>query len=129
VSQRASRRSTIGPHVTIAGEVSSDVDLSIEGTVNGVVFVRGATLTIAQGAKVEADVRAAEVLVEGEVHGGISATERIELRPSSSVEGSLSAGRIAISDGARFNGQIDMGRRTIAALVAEYRASRPPEAS
>jgi cytoskeletal protein CcmA (bactofilin family) len=38
------------------------------------------------------------------------------------VDGSLSAERIAVADGAQFNGHIDMGRRTIAARVAEYRA-------
>ena len=116
--------STIGPRLVIDGEVSVDEDLTIEGRVTGAVFVRGASLTIAASARLAADVRATRVLVNGHVQGAISATERIELGPSASVEGSLSAERIAITDGARFNGHIDMGRRTIAALVAEYRAGQ-----
>jgi cytoskeletal protein CcmA (bactofilin family) len=115
---------TIGRHLSIDGELSCDDDLTIEGCLTGVVIVRGATLIIEAPARVEADVRAARVVVHGEVHGAISATERIELGPSSSVEGSLSADQIAIAEGARFNGSIDMNRRTIAARVAEYRASR-----
>ena len=115
---------TIGRHVSIDGEVTSDEDLSIEGAVTGVVFVRGATLTIEAPARVDADVRAAQVLVHGTVRGAISASERIELGPSASVDGSLSAERIVIADGAGLNGHIDMGRRTIAARVAEYRAGR-----
>src|SRR5918994_3511092 len=114
---------TIGRHLSIDGELSCDDDLTIEGCLTGVVIVRGATLIIEAPARVEADVRAARVVVHGEVHGAISATERIELGPSSSVEGSLSADQIAIAEGARFNGSIDMNRRTIAARVAEYRAS------
>ena len=115
---------TIGRHVIIDGEVSSDEDLAIEGSVTGIVFVRGATLSIEESARVNADLRAARVLVHGRVHGAISASERIELGSSSSVEGSLSAERIAIADGAVFDGHVDMGRRTIAARVAEYRAGQ-----
>lgn len=116
--------STIGRHLVIDGEVSSEDDLTIEGCVRGYVSVRGATLTIAAPARIEADVRAARVLVHGVVRGAITASERIELSPSSSVEGVLSAGRIAIVEGAQFNGHIDMGHRTIAARVADYRALR-----
>jgi cytoskeletal protein CcmA (bactofilin family) len=115
---------TIGRHIVINGALSSEDDLTIEGCVQGFVSVREATLTIEAPARVEADVRAARVLVRGEVRGTISASERIELGPSSSVEGSLSAGLIAMAEGAQFNGTIDMNRRTIAARVAEYRAAQ-----
>ena len=115
---------TIGRHIAINGEVSSEDDLTIEGSVQGYVSVRDATLTIEAPARLEADVRAARVLVRGEVRGAIAASERIELSASSSVDGSLSAGRIVVADGARFNGTIDMDRRTIAVRVAEYRAGR-----
>ncbi len=115
---------TIQRHLVINGEVSCDDDLTIEGTVQGFVSARDATVTIESPARVEADVRAARVLVRGDVRGAISASERIELGPSSTVEGSLSAGLIAMVEGAQFNGTIDMNRRTIAARVADYRAGR-----
>jgi cytoskeletal protein CcmA (bactofilin family) len=118
--------STIGPDVVISGELTSSRDLVIEGEVAGLVIVRGAALTIAPGARVEADLTAARVFVHGVVHGAIVAKERIELGPASSVDGSLSAEQISIAEGARFNGSIDMGRRTIKARVAEYRAGRVP---
>ena len=119
--------STIGPRVVITGDISTDADLTIEGFVTGSVLVRGATLTIAEPAHVEADLRAARIVVSGEVTGAIAATERIDLDPTATVDGSLSADRIAIAEGARFNGSIDMARRTIAARVAEYRAARQSE--
>ncbi len=119
---------TIGPHVVISGEVFCDGDLTIEGSVEGRVTVREGTLTIEASAYVEADVKAIRVYVHGTVRGAITATERIDLRPSSSVEGSLSADQIAIEEGAHVSGSIDMGRRTIAAKVAEYRAGRGADA-
>ena len=118
--------SSIGPHVLIEGDVSCDDDLVIEGRVDGLrVAVREGTLTIAAGARVEANLRAKRVIVHGEVLGAISASERIELGPSASVEGSLSAAQIVIVEGAHINGTLDMGRQTIAARVAEYRARHP----
>jgi cytoskeletal protein CcmA (bactofilin family) len=116
---------SIGPQLVIDGEVSSDEDLTIAGTVHGRVTVRGASLVIERTADVHADLRAERVVVHGAVQGAISAAERIELSASSSVEGSLSADSIVIAEGARFSGHLDMGRRTIAAKVAEYRAGQP----
>jgi cytoskeletal protein CcmA (bactofilin family) len=118
---------TLGPRVVISGEVFCDDDLTIEGSVEGRVTVREGTLTIETSAHVEADVKATRVLVLGTVRGAITATERIDLGASSSVEGSLSADQIAIAEGAHVSGNIDMGRRTIAARVAEYRAGRVVE--
>jgi cytoskeletal protein CcmA (bactofilin family) len=114
---------TIGRHVAIKGEVSSDDDLAIEGSVQGSVTVRDALLVIEEPGRVDADVRAPRVIVHGAVRGTIAASERLELSSSASVAGSLSANLIAMADGARFNGRVDMGRRTIAARVSQYRQS------
>ncbi len=124
VSHVCSSMTTIGPQLVIDGEVSSDDDLTIEGPVRGFVSARDGTVTIETPGAVEADVRAARVVIHGDVRGAISASERIELGAASTVEGSLSAGVIVMVDGAQFNGTIDMNRRTIAAKVAEYRAAR-----
>ena len=40
--------------------------------------------------------------------GNITATDRIEITPSGSVEGDLRAQRVALADGATFRGAIDM---------------------
>jgi cytoskeletal protein CcmA (bactofilin family) len=112
---------TIGRQLVITGEVDCNHDLVIEGQVQGRITVRDATLTIAETAAVEADLRAPRILVHGRVRGAIVAAERIELAPSAVVDGALSAARIAIAEGAHFSGNLDMGRRTIAAKVAEYR--------
>jgi cytoskeletal protein CcmA (bactofilin family) len=116
---------TIGSHLVVNGELSTDEDLTIAGVVEGFVSVRAGTLTVEPTARVQADVRAARVVVRGYVLGGIAASERIELAPSARMDGSLSAPLITIVEGAQFNGAIDMSHRTIAARVAEYRASRP----
>ncbi len=115
---------TMGRDVVIDGHLSSSGDLSIEGTVTGFVSVPEATLTIESSARVDADVRAARVVIHGACRGATTASEWIQLGPTASVEGSLSAEQVTIAEGAHFNGSVDMNRRTIAARVAEYRAGR-----
>ena len=113
---------TIGRQLIISGEIDCEHDLEVEGKVEGRITVRGATLTIAEVADVDADLRAPHVIVLGRVRGAISASDRIEIAASAIVEGSLSSGKISIAEGAHFSGSLDMGRKTIAAKVAEYRA-------
>jgi len=112
----------IGASLVITGELTSEEDLAIDGRIEGPVAVRGGTLTIGRLARVESDVRAARVVIHGVVNGAVSATERIELHASAMVAGSLSANQVVVEEGASFNGPIDMGQRTIAAKVAQYRA-------
>ena len=114
----------IGKSVVFDGELTSDEDLRFDGTLKGHLYVRDATLTIGDGAMVEANIRAKQVIVLGTVEGSIAAGERIELTAGSKVNGSLSAERIVIAEGARFNGSVDMGRRTIASKMAQYKAGQ-----
>jgi cytoskeletal protein CcmA (bactofilin family) len=112
----------IGHSLVITGELVSTEDITIDGRVNGHLTVRDANLTISNSGTVKADVRAVRVLVLGQVKGSITASERIELTATSRMEGSLSANRVVLADGARFDGGIDMSQRTIAAKMAQHRA-------
>jgi cytoskeletal protein CcmA (bactofilin family) len=116
----------IGPAIVINGELSSDESLRLDGHVKGNILLREAELTIGQSARVEADVRSTRVLVLGTVTGNIAASERIELGATAKVTGNLSANNVVIVEGARFNGRIDMDKRTIAAKVAAFKAEQTP---
>jgi cytoskeletal protein CcmA (bactofilin family) len=114
----------IGKTIVFDGELAANEDLRFDGTLKGHVQIRDATLTIGESATIEADIRAKRVVVQGTVQGSIAAGERIELTATASVTGSLSAECIVIADGARFNGGVDMGRRTIATKMAQYKAGQ-----
>ena len=115
---------TIGPTLVITGELSSDEDVTIGGRVDGPISIRNGTLTVTDSGRLVGDLRASRVVILGAVDGSIVASERIELRASAVVTGSLSANHIVIVDGAAFEGRIDMGQRTIAAKVAQYKAAQ-----
>jgi cytoskeletal protein CcmA (bactofilin family) len=113
----------IGASVDFDGNLTCEEDLTIEGKLTGHVHVREATLVVAQTAHLEATIRAARVVVHGLVQGAISAGQRIELSSTAVVTGDLSATQVVIVEGAQFNGRVDMGRRTIAAKIAQYKAA------
>ena len=115
---------TIGTSIVITGELASSEDITLQCRIDGHVVVRDATLTVGEEAQLKADVRGVRVMVRGQLKGAIIASERIELAPTASVEGSLSANRVVIADGARFNGGIDMDQRTIAARIAQFKAAQ-----
>jgi cytoskeletal protein CcmA (bactofilin family) len=114
----------IGKSVVFDGELTSHEDLHFDGTLKGHLNVRDATLTIGEGATVEADVRAKQVVVLGTVQGSIAAGDRIELTATAKVTGSLTAERVVVAEGASFSGSVDMGRRTIATRMAQFKAGQ-----
>jgi cytoskeletal protein CcmA (bactofilin family) len=98
----------IGPNITIDGTVTGSEPMVIEGTVRGKVNVTN-DLRVGTKARVEADVHARNVTVEGHVTGNISADDRLELVATSVVDGNLKAPKIVVAEGAKFRGSVDMG--------------------
>lgn len=113
---------TIGKSVVIKGELSASEDLTIEGQVEGKIELRQNILTIGANGKIKATVLAKAVIVQGEVHGNITATEKVDIRDAGSVDGDLAAPRVAIADGAHFRGSIDMQRAGEAKLADAAKA-------
>ena len=98
----------IGKSVVICGEVKGSEDLIVDGRVEGTVTLSDSRLTIGPNAKVQADLSARDVLIQGHVHGNVVATGRVELRAGCSVEGDIRALRLAVEDNAIFRGKVDL---------------------
>ena len=97
----------IGAGITIEGEILSDDEVLVEGTVRGKVSAKD-VVTVSAGATIEADVEGSSLSVAGAVTGNISAGERVDLQPGAKVVGNVRAARITIADGAQFKGNVDM---------------------
>jgi cytoskeletal protein CcmA (bactofilin family) len=109
--REATGRATIGPSITIRGDISGDEDLVVLGNVEGTIDLKDQNVTIGQGGRVKADVVGNTVTVEGEVDGNLRGEEQVILRGSSRVEGNVAAPRVTLEDGAVFKGSIDMGTK------------------
>jgi cytoskeletal protein CcmA (bactofilin family) len=119
----------IGKSVIIKGELTGSEDLTIEGQVEGKVELKQNVLTIGPNGRIKAQIVAKAVVVQGEVTGNITATERVDIRDAGSVDGDLSAPRVAIADGAHFRGSIDMQKSGGAAKPVEHKPSEQKPAT
>ena len=97
----------IGSSIVIEGEINSEEDLVIQGTVKGRVSLRD-NLVVEESGVVEADIEAQNVSIAGQVTGNVQAGERVEIAPGGRMVGDLRAPRIHIADGAAFKGNVDM---------------------
>ena len=80
----------------------------IDGTMRG--RVRGADiLHIGETGSVEARIDADEVVVAGSIVGDVTATRRVELRPTARLRGHLDAPRVSVAEGAELDGPCHMG--------------------
>jgi len=92
----------------IRGELTGNEDLTIEGKVEGKIDLMDHNLTIGSTGRIEAEINAKKVVVEGEVTGNVAANEKVELTASGRVKGDIVAPRVVIADGAQFKGMVDM---------------------
>jgi cytoskeletal protein CcmA (bactofilin family) len=106
--RRGGGPATIGPSITIKGDVSGDEDLMIQGRIEGKVKLAKHNVTIGSDGQVKADVHGKTVVVEGQVEGDLRGQEQIILRHTARVEGSIAAPRVTLEDGAVFRGGIEM---------------------
>jgi cytoskeletal protein CcmA (bactofilin family) len=106
---------TIGPTLSIKGQLTSKEDVTIQGQVDGSIAMEDGALLIAQTAKVKADAQVTRVAIHGTFAGDVVASQRAELSSTANVSGSLIAPAIVIHDGAVFNGSIEVTGRAKAA--------------
>lgn len=99
----------IGSKVTVKGDIISGEDLLVEGEVHGTITLAENELVIGSSGRVEANITAKTIRIEGEVKGDIDGTERVVICASGNVQGNVSSPRVMLEDGGRFRGSIDMG--------------------
>src|SRR6266852_5213878 len=111
----------IGKSVMIKGQIFSREDLTIDGEVEGSVELQEHRLTVGPHGKLQAGVKAREIVVLGSVHGNVEASDKIDIRKDAKLVGDIKTARIVIEDGAYFKGSIDIVR-----VEASKPAAAPP---
>lgn len=99
--------SRIGSGLKIRGEITGTSDMYIDGDVQGKVRVGSGRLTVGPSGRVQADLEAREIIVNGNVVGNLRAADRVQLGSTGSVQGSVVTPRIGIDDGARLRGNVE----------------------
>ena len=98
----------ISAGTTLKGDISSNSDLRIDGTIIGNVS-SSAKIVIGASGSVEGDISGNQADIVGKVSGNIKTKDLLQLRGDSVVNGNVYAGKLQVEPTAIFNGQCHMG--------------------
>jgi cytoskeletal protein CcmA (bactofilin family) len=91
----------------VTGKLSFESPARIDGQVDGEIIAKDGVI-IGESAVVTAQIKAASIIVAGKVSGDLTASQRIEIRPSAKVLGNLTAPVLVVHEGAVFEGHCAM---------------------
>ena len=100
----------LGPSLFLKGELSGEEDVVIEGQYKGKIDLANHNILVGRGAKVEADIRAKNITINGTVEGNIDASGKIFISKQGQMKGDLKAPKISIMEGAKFKGGVKTGK-------------------
>lgn len=102
----------ISKDTEIEGNISFTGDLEVQGVVKGNINARaesGATVRVVDGGRVEGEIHAPKVIVNGHIVGDVYSSDHIELAAKASVEGNVHYQLIEMVKGAQVNGSLVYG--------------------
>ncbi|HTQ28450.1 MAG TPA: polymer-forming cytoskeletal protein [Puia sp.] len=102
-----SSTSLIGAGTSLKGDITSNGDLRIDGTLVGNIHCTAKVVIGANGV-VEGDISGQQADIMGKVTGTIKVKDLLQLKSSCAVNGNLYAAKLQIEPSASFNGQCHM---------------------
>jgi cytoskeletal protein CcmA (bactofilin family) len=113
--------SVVAPGLTITGDLAGRGLLKVDGRVDGSI-AGPRQVIIGRDGSVRGNVEATEVILAGTIEGSIIGAERVEVQGSAVLMGDVHTRSIVVHEGARLNGQVQMGA---VAAAGEGDGSRP----
>ena len=104
-SSSHSLKTTIGPDLSVEGQLRAEGPLTVGGFVEGLVRIDG-LLTIEETGVIRGPISASAVSISGRVIGDIACSGLVELKPGAHVFGNIVAGRISVSPEAQHQGNV-----------------------
>lgn len=99
--------SIIAAGTTLKGDITSNGDIRIDGTLHGNIDCTAKVVIGANGV-VEGDIAGQQADIMGKVAGTIKVKELLQLKGGSNVTGNIHATKLQIEPSANFNGQCHM---------------------
>lgn len=110
----------------IKGDIVSEGDLRIDGTLEGSIKTKGKIVVGKEGI-IKGDVSCTNADVEGKIDGNLFVSENLNLRATSTIEGDISIGKLIVEYGATFNASCSMnkdGNKADIQLVSKHQQTR-----
>jgi cytoskeletal protein CcmA (bactofilin family) len=97
----------IGIGTDIKGDINSNGDIRIDGSLSGNLFTKG-KVVIGETGKVKGEIKCKNSDIAGELEGKIFVAELLSLKVTAKVFGDIQASRLAIEPGCKFTGYCNM---------------------
>ena len=117
-------KNVLANDVEIKGSIKFSHDLIIDGKIEGEVSSDG-SLTVGENALIKGEIKTRAVTLFGKVEGNITVQERCELKSNAVLVGDVTAGTLAIEEGATFLGRSQVGKGAGSKAAASSGAARP----
>jgi cytoskeletal protein CcmA (bactofilin family) len=118
------QESIVGPSVKIDGDLKSQGNLRIDGTVTGKVKT-SQNLFVGESANISADVEAENASISGTVQGNIKVSGALTIGKTGRLLGDISCGTLQVEEGAYFIGKCSMRERGDIEPIQEVTEATP----
>lgn len=99
VQRFTGQTSLIASGAELVGDMNLKGAVQIDGTVRGALQAHEGLVRVSAGGRVDGEIRAPHVIIDGQVDGDIHAIERLELGAQARVKGNLHYGLIETAMG------------------------------
>ncbi len=111
----------IGVGTIITGDVNSNGDLRIDGTLKGSVATEG-KVVLGKNGIIEGDVVCNNADIAGEIKAKITVSQLLTLKSTAKLKGDIITNKLSIEPGAVFSGSCSMG-----AVIKDIKDVQRPE--
>ena len=111
----------IGAGTIITGDINSNGDLRIDGTLKGSVATEG-KVVLGKNGVVEGDVVCNNADIAGEIKAKITVSQLLTLKSTAKLKGDIITNKLSIEPGAVFSGSCSMG-----AVIKDIKDVQRPE--
>jgi cytoskeletal protein CcmA (bactofilin family) len=100
-------RNVVAKNTTIVGDIKSDGDFRIDGTLEGTLITDGRVIIGADGF-VKGNVEATNADIEGKFSGELLVLNTLTIKTTADISGNVVIGKLSVEPGASFNATCTM---------------------
>jgi len=100
-------RNVIAKNTVIVGEIKSDGDFRIDGTLEGSLITNGRVIVGVDGF-IKGNIEASNADIEGKISGKLFVSKTLTIKATSVISGEVVVGKLSVEPGASFNATCSM---------------------
>jgi cytoskeletal protein CcmA (bactofilin family) len=115
--------SRIEKSTIVKGDIVSEGDFRIDGTLDGSIKTKGKVVVGKEGS-IKGAVSCSNADVEGKIDGNLFVSEALSLRSTSVIDGDVVIGKLIVESGATFNASCSMNKE---GKKADFKLVKKPD--